>query len=189
MKCLLSPLFLLAREARGRVFQLHKLSRPVGVLGRCAQTWGTAVGTADTEHGKVPTKPELHLHSTSPAALPWPCLTLGMGFEGFLSSSSSSVRGQGRAALTGCGEEGVDQLVAVLARGVSQAGGHGGSVLQRQLLGSFSFLVGFVLPLGFQHALEVQARRHICRGMTERGIQIKCAAKGCGSITLSQGPQ
>lgn len=54
--------------------------------------------------------------------------------------------------------------MAVLARGVSQAGGHGGSVLQRQLFGRFSFLEGFVLPLGFQHALEVQACRHICKG-------------------------
>lgn len=51
--------------------------------------------------------------------------------------------------------------MAVLARGVSQAGGHGGSVLQRQLLGRFGFFVGFVLPLGFQHALEVQVCRHI----------------------------
>lgn len=75
--------------------------------------------------------------------------------------------------------------MAVLARGVSQAGGHGGSVLQRQLLGSFSFLVGLVLPLGFQHALEVQARRHICRGHRAL-IQINRETKSCGPITLPQ---
>lgn len=55
--------------------------------------------------------------------------------------------------------------MAVLASGVGQAaGGHGGSVLERELLGSFHLLVGFVLPLGFQHALEVQAGRHVCGG-------------------------
>lgn len=55
--------------------------------------------------------------------------------------------------------------MAVLASGVGQAaGGHGGSVLERELFGSFHFLVGFVLPLGFQHALEVQAGRHVCGG-------------------------
>lgn len=54
--------------------------------------------------------------------------------------------------------------MAVLANRVGQAAGrHGGSVLERELFGSFDFLVGFVLPLGFQHALEVQARRHVCR--------------------------
>lgn len=71
----------------------------------------------------------------------------------------------GLGELTGCGEEGVHQLVAVLASWVGQAaGGHGGSVLQRELFGSFHFLVGFVLPLGFQHALEVEAGRHVCGG-------------------------
>lgn len=72
--------------------------------------------------------------------------------------------GTRRGPLTGCSEEGVHQLVAVLANRVGQAAGrHGGSVLERELFGSFDFLVGFVLPLGFQHALEVQARRHVCR--------------------------
>lgn len=67
--------------------------------------------------------------------------------------------------LTGCSEEGVHQLVAVLASRVRQAAGrHGGSVFERELFGRFNFLIGFVLPLRFQHALEVQARRHICRG-------------------------
>lgn len=165
MKCLLSPLFLLAQEARGEFSSSTNCPHPRGWLGRCAQTCGTAVGMADTEHEKVPTNLSCtctHLTCSPAIALPHPWD--GTGRVSSSSSSSSSLTAGAGAALTGRGEEGVDQLVAVLARGVGQAGGHGGSVLQRQLLGGFGFLVGFVLPLGFQHALEVQARRHICRG-------------------------
>lgn len=75
--------------------------------------------------------------------------------------------------LTGCSEERIHQLVAVLASRVRQAAGrHGGSVLERELFGRFNFLVGFVLPLRFQHALEVQARRYICRGIQNTAFKL-----------------
>lgn len=80
--------------------------------------------------------------------------------------------------------------MAVLASRVRQAAGrHGGSVLERQLFGRFDFLVGFVLPLRFQHALEVQARWHVCRGTQNTAFKLKYAPESRGTVLLPQAPR
>lgn len=186
MKLQFSPLFLLAQESWAEFASStnpDRLGSTPSRHWRAVLTAEQAVvppvparAQPQTEREDVPTnwdQPELHnlhTHDFQPwSAIPRP-RPRELNLKGVLPSPLTLHRcrvqdwamflhtAEAGRTLTGCSEEGIHQLVTVLASRVRQAAGrHGGSVLERELFGRFHFLVGFVLPLRFQHALEVQA--------------------------------
>lgn len=172
-------------------FPAPQILYTMGVLGRCAQTRGTAVGMADTEHEKLPTNLSCtctHLTCSPAIALPHPWEGDSKGIILLLLLLLllllSDQPGQGQHLLAAVKKE-LTSLWRSLRTGSARLGGTGALCFSDSFLGGLVFSKGLFCHWDFNMLWKCRLVGTSARD-TEHGIHMNHVTKSCGPITLSQ---